>query len=48
MAALPQIDYPTIQVQTLYPGASSEVIRPRAVTSPLERQLGTMLGPCGR
>ena len=43
MAALPQIDYPTIQVQTLYPGASSEVMA-AVVTSPLERQLGTMSG----
>ena len=43
MAALPQIDYPTIQVQTLYPGASPEVMA-AVVTSPLERQLGTMSG----
>ena len=42
-SALPQVDYPTIQVVTLYPGASPEVIA-TAVTSPLERQLGSMTG----
>ena len=36
VAALPQIDYPTIQVQTLYPGASPDVIA-AVVTAPLER-----------
>ncbi|CAN7346290.1 efflux RND transporter permease subunit [Variovorax sp. LjRoot290] len=43
LAALPQVDYPTIQVQTLYPGASSEVMS-RTVTAPLERQFGQMAG----
>ena len=39
IAALPQVDYPTIQVQTFMPGASPEVIA-TAITAPLERQLG--------
>ncbi len=43
VAALPQIDYPTIQVQTLYPGASPDVIS-AVVTAPLERQFGVMPG----
>jgi multidrug efflux pump len=43
LAALPQVDYPTIQVQTLYPGASPEVMS-RTVTAPLERQFGQMSG----
>lgn len=43
VAALPQVDYPTIQVSTLYPGASPEVMT-ALVTSPLERQLGQMPG----
>jgi multidrug efflux pump len=43
VAALPQIDYPTIQVQTLYPGASPEVAA-AVVTAPLERQFGIMPG----
>ena len=43
LAALPQVDYPTIQVQTLYPGASPEVMR-RTVSAPLERQFGQMPG----
>jgi multidrug efflux pump len=38
-AALPQVDYPTIQVITFYPGASSEVTA-TTVTAPLERQFG--------
>jgi multidrug efflux pump len=42
-SALPQVDYPTIQVTTLYPGASSNVLA-SAVTAPLERQLGQMSG----
>jgi multidrug efflux pump len=42
-SALPEVDYPTIQVSTLYPGASSSVLA-SAVTSPLERQLGQMSG----
>lgn len=42
-SALPQVDYPTIQVSTLYPGASSNVLA-SAVTAPLERQLGQMPG----
>ncbi|HEX6018967.1 MAG TPA: efflux RND transporter permease subunit, partial [Burkholderiaceae bacterium] len=43
LSALPQVDYPTIQVQTLYPGASPEVMS-RLVTAPLERQFGQMAG----
>ena len=43
VAALPQIDYPTIQVQTFYPGASAEVMA-AVVTAPLERQFGVMPG----
>ncbi len=42
-SALPEVDYPTIQVTTLYPGASSSVLA-SAVTAPLERQLGQMSG----
>ncbi|WP_159875770.1 multidrug efflux RND transporter permease subunit [Aquitalea denitrificans] len=42
-SALPQVDYPTIQVSTLYPGASAEVMT-SSVTAPLERQLGQMAG----
>src|SRR4051812_29168441 len=41
LSALPEVDYPTIQVQTFYPGASPEVMT-SAVTAPLERQLGQM------
>src|SRR5580704_9264143 len=43
LSALPAIDYPTIQVQTFYPGASPEVMT-SAVTAPLERQFGEMPG----
>jgi multidrug efflux pump len=43
LATLPEVDYPTIQVQTFYPGASPEVMT-SAVTAPLERQLGQMPG----
>jgi multidrug efflux pump len=43
LSALPEVDYPTIQVQTLYPGASPEVMG-TTVTAPLERQLGQMPG----
>lgn len=43
LAALPQVDYPTIQVQTLYPGASPEVMA-QTVTAPLERNFGQMSG----
>src|ERR1700731_261687 len=43
LSTLPQVDYPTIQVQTLYPGASPEVMT-SAVTAPLERQFGQMPG----
>ena len=42
-SALPQVDYPTIQVTTLYPGASPDVMA-STITSPLERQLGQMSG----
>ncbi|MEO8152984.1 MAG: efflux RND transporter permease subunit [Rhizobacter sp.] len=43
LSALPQVDFPTIQVQTLYPGASPEVMS-HTVTAPLERQFGQMPG----
>ena len=43
VAALPQIDYPTIQVQTFYPGASPDVMA-SVITAPLERQFGLMPG----
>jgi multidrug efflux pump len=43
LSALPQVDYPTIQVQTLYPGGSPEVMS-RTVTAPLEKQFGQMSG----
>jgi len=43
VSALPQVDYPTIQVQTFYPGASPDVIA-SAVTAPLERQFGQVPG----
>ena len=43
LSALPEVDYPTIQVQTLYPGASPEVMS-QTVTAPLEQQLGEMSG----
>ncbi|HEV7816270.1 MAG TPA: efflux RND transporter permease subunit [Janthinobacterium sp.] len=43
LSALPQVDFPTIQVQTLYPGASPEVMG-QTVTAPLERQFGAMAG----
>jgi len=42
-SALPQVDYPTIRVMTLYPGASPQVMT-SAVTAPLERQFGQMPG----
>ncbi len=41
LAALPEVDYPTIQVQTFYPGASPDVMT-SSVTAPLEVQLGQM------
>ena len=43
VSALPEVDYPTIQVQTFYPGASPEVMS-SAVTGPLERQFGQIPG----
>ena len=43
VASLPQVDYPTIQVSTLYPGASPQVMT-ATVTAPLERQFGQMPG----
>src|SRR2546430_11793745 len=43
LSALPEVDYPTIQVQTFLPGASPEVMT-SSVTAPLERQLGQMPG----
>jgi multidrug efflux pump len=41
ISALPEVDYPTIQIKTFYPGASAEVMT-TSVTAPLERQLGQM------
>ncbi|WP_426763208.1 MdtB/MuxB family multidrug efflux RND transporter permease subunit [Hafnia paralvei] len=43
VSALPEVDYPTIQVVTLYPGASPDVTT-SAITAPLERQFGQMSG----
>lgn len=43
LSALPQVDYPTIQVQTFLPGGSPEVMT-TSVTAPLERQFGQMPG----
>ena len=43
VSALPQVDYPTIQVMTFYPGASPDVMA-SSVTAPLERQFGQMPG----
>ncbi len=43
LSALPEVDYPTIQVTTLYPGASPDVMT-SSITAPLERQFGQMPG----
>src|SRR3989441_4725241 len=43
LSALPQVDYPTIQIVTLYPGASPDVMT-SSITAPLERQFGQMPG----
>jgi len=43
VSALPQVDYPTIQIQTFYPGASPDVMA-SSVTAPLERQFGDIPG----
>ena len=43
VSSLPEVDYPTIQVATLYPGASPDVMT-SSVTAPLERQFGQMPG----
>src|SRR6202030_1846971 len=43
LSALPEVAYPTIQVQTFYPGASPDVMT-SSITAPLERQLGEMPG----
>jgi multidrug efflux pump len=43
ISALPQVDYPTIQILTFYPGASPDVMT-SSVTSPLERQFGQLPG----
>ena len=43
VSALPEVDYPTMQVSTFYPGASPDVVA-SAVTAPLERQLGEVPG----
>ncbi len=44
LAALPEVDYPTIRVLTLYPGAGPEVMT-SSITAPLERQFGPDAGP---
>src|ERR1700728_1366697 len=43
ISALPEVDYPTIEVMTYYPGASPDVVA-SAVTAPLERQFGEVAG----
>jgi multidrug efflux pump len=43
VSALPQVDYPTMQIQTFYPGASPEVIT-SSITAPLEKQFGQVPG----
>ena len=43
VSALPQVDYPTIQIQTFYPGASPEVMT-SSITAPLEKQCGQIPG----
>ncbi len=43
VSALPQVDYPTIQIVTFYPGASPDVVA-SAITAPLERQFGQLPG----
>src|SRR5262245_10893747 len=43
VSALPQVDYPTIQVLTFYPGGSPEVVA-SSITAPLERQFGQVPG----
>src|SRR5437879_7750574 len=43
VSALPQVDYPTIQVMTFYPGASPDVMA-SSITAPLERQFGQVPG----
>jgi len=43
VSALPEVDYPTIQVVTFYPGADPDVMA-SSVTSPLERQFGQVSG----
>src|SRR5215813_8960959 len=43
VSALPEVDYPTIQVTTFYPGASPDVMA-SSVTAPLERQFGQVPG----
>src|SRR5277367_4203442 len=43
VSALPQVDYPTMQVQTFYPGASPEVVT-SSITAPIEKQCGQVPG----
>src|ERR1700755_902739 len=43
VSALPEVDYPTIQVMTFYPGANPDVVA-SAITAPLERQFGQVPG----
>ena len=43
VSALPEVDYPTIQIMTFYPGASPDVVA-SAITAPRERQIGELAG----
>src|SRR6476661_1364203 len=43
VSALPEVDYPTIQIMTFYPGASPDVVA-SGITAPLERQFGQLPG----
>src|SRR5213075_2426776 len=47
VAALPEVEYPTVQIVTFYPGANPDVMA-SSVTAPLERQFGQVAGPEGR
>src|SRR6201993_4840942 len=43
ISALPEVDYPTIQIVTFYPGAAPDVVS-SSITAPLERQFGQLAG----
>ena len=45
VSALPQVDYPTMQIQTFYPGASPEVVT-SSITAPLEKQIRSRCRDC--